>query len=213
MGNLFKLFKRELFLDPPKKKLLPSEEVADILSLEKLTEETNKELEALKERSLAECEQIKQQAHKEGFEKGLQELNEKILEFDNHKKQLAHELNQMVLALALKAAKRIVNEELKTHPEAIVSIVRQALLPALQSKKVIIWLSPEDRKQLDRQEEQKNSLKEKLEQIQTFLIKEKEDLKPGDCLIETDTGIINATLESQWRTLEAALEKHVKEGG
>ena len=35
-------------------------------------------------------------------------------------------------------------------------------------------------------------------------------MEPGGCLIETEAGIINAQLENQWRSLEAAFKAYTE---
>ena len=59
-------------------------------------------------------------------------------------------------------------------------------------------------------ERKKKELKAAFEQVQSFIIEEKENIKPGGCIIETEAGIINASLENQWRALESAFEAFMK---
>ncbi|MBI3211529.1 MAG: HrpE/YscL family type III secretion apparatus protein, partial [Simkania negevensis] len=37
-----------------------------------------------------------------------------------------------------------------------------------------------------------------------FSLEDREDIAPGGCIIETEAGIINASLANQWQALEAA---------
>jgi type III secretion protein L len=60
-------------------------------------------------------------------------------------------MNQLILPLALKAAKKIVGKELETHPDAIVSIVMQALSPAMQNHRITIWINKADKDVLERE--------------------------------------------------------------
>ena len=116
-------------------------------------------------------------------------------------------MNQMILPLALKAAKKIVGKELETHPDAIVSIVMQALSSAMQNHHITIWINKADKDVL---EKEKTSIKEKLEHIESLLIKDRDDIAPGGCIIETESGIINAAVDNQWRALESAFERFIK---
>ena len=56
----------------------------------------------------------------------------------------------------------------------------------------------------------KEALKAMFGSIKTFSIEEKEDLESGGCIIQTETGIINASLENQWRVIESAFEAYMK---
>lgn len=206
MSKLFSLIQKDVH---PKagKKVIDSEDFTSLLAASEILEKAKEDAESALKQAHAECELLKEQAKKDGFEEGLVQLNEKILDLDQEKKRLRHEMNQFILPLALKAAKKIVGKELETHPDTIVSIVIQALGPAMQSHRVIIWVNKADKEIL---EKEKTSLKEKLEHIESLLIKERDDVAPGGCIIETETGIINADASNQWRALEAAFERFIK---
>ena len=59
-------------------------------------------------------------------------------------------------------------------------------------------------------EKSKGDLRGMLEHVQTFMVEERGDITPGGCIIETEAGIINASLENQWRALESAFEAFMK---
>ena len=114
----------------------------------------------------------------------------------------------MVLPLALQAAKKIVKKELDTFPETIVDIVMQAIAPISQSHKVIIYVSKTDKELLHKE---KPKLQEILPHADILMIQERDDVTPGGCIIQTEGGMINATLENQWLALEKAFSKYMKE--
>jgi type III secretion protein L len=91
------------------------------------------------------------------------------------------------------------------RPDAIVDIVIQALTPVLQSKQITIYVNKNDRELL---ETAKPKLKSILEQTDSVTVLDRADVSPGGCIIETEGGIINATIENQWRTLEAAFARY-----
>ena len=59
-------------------------------------------------------------------------------------------------------------------------------------------------------EAEKSKIREILDQIESLSIHDRADIATGGCIIETESGIINATVDNQWRALEAAFEKYVK---
>ena len=124
---------------------------------------------------------------------------------DEALKALRHKLQQMVLPIALKSAKKIVAKELEIFPETIVEIVLQALAPISESLQVTIYVNKEDKELL---ESQKPKLKERLDQVELLSVQEKADVAPGGCVIKTESGMINASIENQWRALERAFEQH-----
>lgn len=117
------------------------------------------------------------------------------------------EVHKNILPLALKAAKKIVGEELKLHPDRIVDIVLNSLKPVTQHKKIIIYVNKVDLAML---EENREKLKQAFERLESLSVQERSDIEPGGCMIETEAGIINAQLENQWRALENAFESFHK---
>lgn len=94
-------------------------------------------------------------------------------------------------------------EELKLHPDRIVDIVMTSLKPVTQHRKIVIYVNHADLEQL---ELNRNKIKKIFEHLDSLSIQERDDIEPGGCMIETEVGIINAQLETQWRALEAAFE-------
>lgn len=188
-------------------KVLPAEEFSILMETNDLLAKAKEEVKKYKEEVAQECEQLKLDAKKEGFEQGLAYFNEHLIFFDKQLKQIRLELQKQVLPLALKAAKKIVSEQLNLHPETIVEIVLQTLAPVTQNHRFLIGVNKADREIL---ENEKTKIKEILENVHVLNIQERSDIEPGGCIIETESGIINATIENQWRALEAAFEGYTK---
>lgn len=140
---------------------------------------------------------------KKGFEEGLTSLNTHIMTLDRELKTLREDVQKKILPLALKAAKKLLGEELRLHPERIVEIVLTSLKPVTQHKKIIIFVNKQDLVMLEKERPRIRAIFEHLESLS---LQERDDIEPGGCMIETEAGIINAQLETQWRTLEAAFD-------
>lgn len=207
MSRLFSLIAQGEVHPASEKKVIKSEDFSTLLSASDLLEKTRLDIEAAQERATQEAEELKKKGYDDGYQEGLTQLNESVIALDNEKKRLRHEMNQLILPLALKAAKKIVAGELQTHPETIVNIVLQALAPVMQNHKITIYINKADKEVL---EAEKARVKEKLEQIESLVIKERDDISPGGCMIETESGIINATIENQWRGIESAFDRYLK---
>jgi type III secretion protein L len=188
-------------------KVIPAEEYSKILEAYAIIEKAKEDAKTLLDKTKKECALLKEKAKQEGIEEGLEQYNLQILKMDQELKKLRHELQRMVLPIALKAAKKIVGKELSIFPETIVDIVLQALTPISQSHKVIIFVNKQDKELL---ESHKPQLLEMLKQVETLSIQEKSGISPGGCIIQTEAGLINATIENQWAALEKAFEKYFK---
>lgn len=189
------------------KKILRQDEFSHLLEAKEVLDKAKKDAEIYMKGVKTRGAKMRQQAKEEGFTEGLNRLNTQIIALDQKTKEIEHEMQKKILPLALKAAKKIFGRELKLSPESIVDIVMQTLKPVKESHQIKIFVSKEDHQFL---EKEKNRLREMLEYVEILAIEERADLSKGDCIIETEGGIINATLENQWRSLEAAFETYLK---
>ncbi|PIS00517.1 MAG: HrpE/YscL family type III secretion apparatus protein [Chlamydiae bacterium CG10_big_fil_rev_8_21_14_0_10_35_9] len=205
--KFFSLIKEGQIHAAPGVKVILKEEFSQLIEAEEILKKAKHEVEEFKKQTHDECEKLKEQAYEDGFQKGLEELNEKILLMDREIKKIHEEVQKKIIPLSLQAARKILGEELQLNPERIVEIVSQALKPVTQHRHIKIYVNKADLEILD---EKKSKLKKNLEQVETFSIQERSDIEPGGCVIETEGGIINAQLENQWRALEAAFEAFLK---
>lgn len=190
-------------------KVIPAEDFSTLMEASELLVRAKEDAAQYKIQVKEECERLKGEAKEAGFVQGLEEFNEHLIQFDKQLHQLRLELQKQILPLALKAAKKIVGEQLSVKPETIVDIVLQSLTPVTQNRRFTIYVNKIDKEVL---ETEKQRLKEILEHVQILTIQERADVAPGGCIIETESGIINATIENQWRALEAAFENYMKQG-
>ncbi len=205
--KLFTLIRSGSIHFAKKTKIVPSEEFSELLKAKEIVTKAKQDTKALMEETHVECDKIKKDAYEEGLQKGLEEFNQQLLYLNQEIKQLRIELQQQILPLALKTAKKIVSDELKMNPEAIVNIVQQTLKPVVQAENIKIFVNKGDIPYLEKKKEDFKNLFERLDSLS---IEERPDIEPGSCVIETEAGIINATLENQWRALEAAFENFAK---
>lgn len=188
-------------------KIIPADALSELLNATEVLKKAKEDVKTYLSKNKEECKKVLEEAREAGFNEGLAKFNNQILHYEQRIKQMEHELQKTILPLTLKAAKKVVGRELELKPETIVDIVRQTLKPVTQSHHIKIFVAKEDKELL---EKKKKELREILEQVETFIIEGKEDITHGGCIIETEAGIINASLENQWRALEAAFEAFMK---
>ena len=189
-------------------KVIAQKDYSQLIDAAGILEKAKEDAAAYKKQVEEECAALKVQAKQEGFEEGLAKFNEHLFQFEHMVRHLRHELHQAVLPLALKAAKKIVASELSQHPEKIVDIVLQALSPVSQNRRISIYVNKADKEIL---EAEKPRIKNILEHLESLSIQERADVAVGGCIIETEKGIINASIENQWRALEAAFERYARQ--
>lgn len=207
MRKFFSLFSGKSVHPAPGVKVIEASEFSTLEEAASIVQLTKEEAENYKKEIFEEAEKIKENAFKEGFQEGLTSLNQHLFALDKELTHLRVDIQKKILPLALMAAKKIMGEELRLHPDRIVDIVLTSLKPVTQHKKIHIFVNKVDLQNL---EENKTKLKQIFEHLESLTIQERGDIEPGGCMIETEAGIINAQLENQWRALEAAFESFNK---
>ncbi|MEW8507025.1 MAG: flagellar assembly protein FliH [Candidatus Thiodiazotropha sp.] len=170
----------------------------------------------------AALEEIQKQAYEEGFEKGKQEgfeyghkeglaqaqrdiqhyiahLDNLLSHFERPLKDLDNQVEKELLSLVIAIVKQLLRREVKSDPNLIVGVVREALsvLP-VSSNNVRLLLHPEDAELI----REVYALGEN--EVGWNLI-EDPVINRGGCKVVTDTSQIDGTLESRLATLIAPL--------
>ena len=207
MRKFFSLIFGEEVHIAPGEKIVPAKEFSTLQKAGDLLKKVKADATLYTAQIAEEGEKTKESAFQEGFQQGLVSLNQHLFALDEELKRLREDVQKRILPLALKAARKIIGEELRLHPDRIVDIVLTSLKPVTQHRKIVIYVNKSDLQIL---EDNKGKLKKIFERLENLSIQERADIEPGGCMIETEAGIINAQLENQWRALESAFEAFMK---
>ncbi len=163
------------------------------------------------------AEELESKAYNDGFLQGKkdgEELGKRQFEaMSNRLRSLIEALSQQgdtlfakyetqIVRLALEIAKKVVQRELETSPEIVVDVVRRAAKEISEATSIKIMLNPKD-----------------LDIVKEYVLNDIEltgghqieftahsDLKRGGCIIETEFGLVDASLEGRWKAIEEAIE-------
>lgn len=185
------------------KKVISSEDIQNLITADELVRQTKKEAEEYKKNVIVECETIKEKAEKEGFEAGYHEWEQYLVHLEQEIAKVREEMHKLILPIALKAAKKIVYTEVATSPDVIVEIVKETLKSVAAHKKIVVYVNKND---IEIIEKNKTDLKSIFENLESFSVRDRDDIEPGGCIIQTEIGIINAKLKDRLLTLETAFK-------
>lgn len=117
--------------------------------------------------------------------------------------RLAERARSDALEIGFQVARRILETELRSSPDALFALVRSALRKAGESRRVTVRLRPEDVAQLE-----SAAGKQTLAEFSTAQIELKADsaLGPGDVVVDTDFGRIDGRVGSRMDELRRAIE-------
>lgn len=106
----------------PQTKVVPAHQFSRLVTADEMIQQIQDEGVRYKEEVAAECEKLKEQAKKEGYEAGFKEWAEHITKLEAEVLTVRGDMEKMIAPVALKAAKKIVEESWKP-PRPLSSIL------------------------------------------------------------------------------------------
>ena len=131
-----------------------------------------------------------------------QMVQQAVMELQEVKTELGEELEKGALKLAYEIAKKIVRKEIQHSPDVILYTVREALQLVANAREVTLTCHPEDLALLEKDPDFAQWLQN---HENTFKLRPDENLERGGCILESESGTIDARIESQLQEIEKQL--------
>ncbi|RKY72254.1 MAG: hypothetical protein DRQ24_05420 [Candidatus Latescibacterota bacterium] len=169
----------------------------------------------------ARCEAEKEQAYAKGFEEGktlgIKLSEEKVAEaignfssiiqsIELQQKKLFRQTEKLVIQLALAVAEKIIDSEVTVNKEIILNVVRKAIEHLVDKTNLLIKVNPEDLKLV---REHRQDWLVLAGGSGNLIVNADPSLRRGDCVIETDSGQVNARIEKQLDVLKQTIVENV----
>jgi type III secretion system HrpE/YscL family protein len=172
------------------------------LDARRIVEDARRQAQTIFEEGVRERDALVEAGRQEGFRSGLAEWGEALAELRAARQSLHNKCETELVRLAVRIAEKIIGEELRTRPETIVSIVRECLRGLRQEQNLRIRVN---RRDLEQVEQRLALLQETVVAGRRVQVAPDAGVSPGGCIVETETGIIDARLETQLKCLEDIL--------
>jgi flagellar assembly protein FliH len=174
---------------------------------------------------------VEEKAHTEGYELGLLEGTEKAFQetkaifaekiqtlekmlkrMEDLKSQLLIDNEASLLRLVFLVAKKLAMRDLEEHRDAVWEILKNVVSETQTDERVVVTLSTEDMYFLETLQDKSG---QRIESLQRVKFQPTDGMTPGGCMIETEYGTVNATVEERvertWQTLQARIPKKRQE--
>jgi type III secretion protein L len=116
--------------------------------------------------------------------------------------QIVANAQKDALELALKMAAKIIGRDLERDPVLVAEIAATALEAARSAKAMILKVHPDDGKLL---REKRPRLMELIGRSVDLSIRDDADVEPGGCIIQTEFGVIDGQIRTQFEMLRNVL--------
>ena len=160
----------------------------------------------------AKASEIESRAYSQGYEQGqkdgeelgrkqftvgLQQLESVIEELKKQSVNLAPKYEAQMLQMCLIVAGRLVEKEIDSDKELISRVLRSSLAKAVDGSSITVHMHPRDMESLS------EAFLEELSTPggNTIKVRANATVKRGGCLVETEFGLIDASLESRWKAM------------
>ena len=161
-------------------------------------------------RAQEEAEQIKQNAYQDGYTAGIQQANQDlenfrnlIGEFMNAKDRVFDIVAPNIQELAIEISKKVIKTEVKTDPQILLDTVMDVLKTLSKNEpKITLRVNPIQVQYI------KDTLPEQIRLLgmETKLsILPDENITEGGCVVQTNNGIVDASIEAQLEIVQNAL--------
>lgn len=170
------------------------------------------EAEADAERIIEEAKEHAAETHQRGYEEGRQlayaEFTGTLMQRLQRLDLIEAQLEPHYVNLVASIVEKVIGHELESSPQAIVGIVRNALADARQQREIIVRVNPEDIEHLRKNQAR---LMEVLARAQSIDVREDAQVTRGGCIVVTELGTIDASLERQMDALRNAINEELVE--
>jgi type III secretion protein L len=186
-------------------RLLKAEEWAIFCAAEELLRKAGEEAGRIKLEAGAAYAEEKRRGYADGQEEGRLELAEHMLDTVGKALDYLESLEGDMVTLVTEAIKKILGD--LPHKDIVSGVVRKALSLAQSQRRVTLRVSVQDKPAV---QEQLAALMREYASIEFAEVIDDARLKPGDCLLESELGVIDAGLATQIKAISNTLEKRQK---
>ena len=187
------------------RRLVKASEVATVKSAAEIVAAAEAEAARIREEAKAAYEAEKQRGYDKGLQDGKMEIAMMKLEQVDQSVAFMESVEQKMAEIVMKALKSCVVEI--GDREMVVNIVRKTMNAVIRTQRhVTLKVAPE---MVSAVKERVASLRQDYPTVESFDVVEDQRLKGPSCVLETEAGVADASVETQLVAIERSLKKHI----
>ncbi|MES2596710.1 MAG: HrpE/YscL family type III secretion apparatus protein [Verrucomicrobiota bacterium] len=189
----------------PDSKILKRDEHAFIIDGQRILDAARHEATLIRQQALAEAETKRQEGFQQGQEEGKAQIAEHIVECMGQSAAYFSKVEDVMVDLVMRAVRSVIGE-MDKH-DLIEKIVRRALESTRNENHVTVRVAPG---QADWLKSRLATIMQAFPKIQFLDVQADSRLAENGCVLETEIGVVDATLETQLKAIEKALIRSMK---
>ena len=202
------LVKKPDFVLATDRRLVKATDVATVRSSEEIIAAAEADAARIREEAKAAFEEEKKRGYEKGLADGKMEITMQKLDLLDSSVAFMEGVEQKMADVVMKALKSFVVEV--GDREMVVNIVRKTLNAVIRTQRhVTLKVAPE---MVGVVKERVAALRQDYPTVETFDVIEDSRLKGPACILETEAGVADASVETQLAAIEKSLQRHIARG-
>jgi type III secretion protein L len=186
----------------PGRKIVRAEELQVCLEAQGIIEAAREEAKRIVDEAQAEFERQSAAGFEEGVAAGRMEIAERMIESVNKTVHYVSGLEKSVVEIVMKALRRILGD--MPERERVTQVVKSALAVARTQRSVVVRVHPADAEHVRARVDE---ITKPYPNVSFLEVTPDPRLQPGGCILESEIGVIDASLEAQLQAIENSLSR------
>jgi len=188
--------------------IVRAEESEAYSKAKEIIENAHRKAQELIEDAERQRELIFQEAREEAFEEVAAQAVTELARAKTQAGSMLAQAKPNLIELACKIAEKIIGRDLEREPKLLLEICANAIENLRTAKAMLLRVHPKDAKLL---RERRPELIELIGRSVDIAIRDDAEVQPGGCIVQTEFGVIDAQLETQFKALRILFEEGVSE--
>ena len=202
------LLKKNDFALATDRRLVKAADVATVRTAEEIVAAAEVEAARIREEAKAAFEAEKKRGYEEGLQNGKMEIAMQKLEQVDQSVAFMESVERKMADVVMKALRSFVVEV--GDKELVLQVVRKTMNAVIRTQRqVLLKVAPE---MVETVRARISELRLAYPTVETFDVVEDPRLKGAACILETEAGVADASVETQLAAIEKSLKKHVAGG-
>ncbi len=189
----------------PEQNIIKSSEYAAFVKAEGIIALAEAKAKRIEDEAKEAYEEEKTRGLQEGMNEGKEKMTEHMIRYVQKTVEQLEHYEDTVVDMVMSAMKQVLGD--MDDKEIITRVVNKALNLVKSQPKVILRVCPA---QVEAVEGELKAILKQYPAIQFIDIQRDERLNSGDCILETDMGVIDARLDLQLDSIKKTLDKLIK---
>ena len=201
---MFRLAKSQLeFVE--NRAILPAREYAALVEAEGLIEAARAEAEWIRREAEEEYARRRAEGYETGLEKGKAEIAERMVDYMGRSAAYFSKVEGVLIDVVMRAARRVIGEF--DQKEVVERVVRRALEATRNEGHVTVRVAPA---LADDLKSRIGNILGEFPKVEFLEVVPDSRVPEGGCILETELGFVDASLETQFKAIEKALVNSMK---